>query len=91
MGKTAYDYYLEAENKEQFIIDKTAEWNLPEGDLIKILENQCKDKKAKEYLKIGEQLDLLWHDINNGVFGDTAKTSNWFNSIKEIKNNNPKP
>ena len=91
MEKTAYDYYLEAENKEQFIIDKTIEWNLPEGDLIKILENQCKDKKAKEYPKIGEQLDLLWHDIDNGLFGDNAKTSEWFAAVKEVKDNNPKP
>ena len=91
MEKKAYDYYLKAENKEQFIIDKTVEWNLPEGDLIKILENQCKDKKSNEYPKIGEQLDLLWHDIDNGLFSDNAKTSEWFVAVKEVKNNNPKP
>ena len=34
-----------------------------------------------------DQLDLLWHDINNGILGDGAKESIWFNTIKEIKDN----
>jgi hypothetical protein len=90
MEKIAYDYYLESENKEQFIIDKTTEWNLPEGDLIKILELQCKDKKLNDYPKIGDQLDLLWHDINDGIFGETAKESKWFQEIKIVKERYPK-
>lgn len=91
MEKTAYEYYLESENKEQFIIDKTIEWNLPEGDLINILHNQCKDFKLNSYPKIGDQLDLLWHDINDGILGEGAKESSWFTTIKEIKDNYPKP
>ena len=91
MEKTAYEYYLESDDKEQFIIDKSIEWNLPEGDLINILHNQCKDEKLKNYPKIGDQLDKLWHDINDGIFGEVAKQGNWFNTIKEIKDNYPKP
>lgn len=91
MEKTAYDYFLEADNKEQFIIDKTIEWNLPDGDLSKILILLCKDKKRNDYSKIEDQLDLLWHDIDNGIFGDIAKNGEWYNSIKEVKEKYPKP
>jgi len=91
MEKTAYDYFLEAENKEQFLIDKSIEWNLPDGDLIKILILMCKDKKLNDYPKINDQLDLLWHDIDNGFFGDAAKNSEWYNSIKSVKEKYPKP
>lgn len=46
---------------------------------------------VRKYPAIGQQLDTLWHDINNGVLGDTAKQSEWYQSIKEIKDNHPKP
>ena len=91
MEKTAYEYYLESENKQQFIIDKSIEWGIPEEELLNILHNQCKDEKFKSYPKIGDQLDKLWHDINDGILGEGAKESSWFNTIKEIKDNHPKP
>jgi hypothetical protein len=91
MEKTAYEYYLESENKEQFIIDKSIEWSIPEEELLIILNNTNKIVREKQYPKIVDQLDLLWHDINNGILGERAKESSWFNSIKEIKDNNPKP
>ena len=91
MEKTAYDYFLEAEDKEQFIIDKTIEWNLPEGDLLKILISLSRDKKRNDYPKIEDQLDLLWHDIDNGILGESAKNSLWYNTIKETKEKYIKP
>jgi hypothetical protein len=91
MEKTAYEYYLESENKEQFIIDKVIEWGIPEEELLIILNNTNKIVREKQYPKIVDQLDLLWHDINNGILGEGAKESNWFTTIKEIKDNYPKP
>jgi hypothetical protein len=91
MEKTAYEYYLESENKEQFIIDKVIEWGIPEEELLMILNNTNKIVREKQYPKIVDQLDLLWHDINNGILGEGAKESNWFTTIKEIKDNYPKP
>ena len=55
--------------------------------------------KATEYLKwfdgrlatykpTGEQLDLLWHDIDQGKLD---KTGGFYNTIKGIKDRNPKP
>lgn len=37
------------------------------------------------YKGIAEQLDLLWHDIDAGKFGDTAKTGEWYKEVKAVK------
>lgn len=37
------------------------------------------------YKDIREQLDLLWHDIDAGKFGDTAKTGEWYKDVKAVK------
>ena len=45
---------------------------------------------SKTYPAIGDQLDLLWHAID----ADTdlkSKFSAFYNSIKEVKDANPKP
>jgi|TARA_R100000030_G_C3233688_1_gene118866 hypothetical protein len=47
-------------------------------------------KRRKEYLSYNEQLDKLWHDINDGKFGDTAKTGTWYTHIKSVKDANSK-
>lgn len=46
--------------------------------------------RQNAYPYLGDQLDMLYHDINNGVFGETAKTSEWYNTIKDIKESIPK-
>ena len=43
------------------------------------------------YPKLEEQLDQLFHDIESGKFGDTAKTGNWYVGISSVKNAFPKP
>ena len=43
------------------------------------------------YPKLAEQLDQLFHDIESGKFGDTAKTGNWYVGISSVKNTFPKP
>ena len=43
------------------------------------------------YPKLEEQLDQLFHDIESGKFGDTAKTGNWYVGISNVKNTFPKP
>ena len=42
------------------------------------------------YPKLEEQLDQLFHDIESGKFGDTAKTGNWYVGISSVKNTFPK-
>ena len=43
------------------------------------------------YPNLGEQLDQLFHDVDAGKFGADAKTGEWFNKIKAVKESNPKP
>lgn len=43
-----------------------------------------------DYGSIGEQLDLLFHDIEAGKFGNKAKDSGFANYIRSIKERHPK-
>ena len=42
------------------------------------------------YPNIEEQLDQLWHDIDDGKLGAAATTGSWYVSISTIKNAFPK-
>ena len=42
------------------------------------------------YEKLGEQLDNLYHDIDSGKVGDTAKTGLFYLGRKAVKNKVPK-
>ena len=41
--------------------------------------------RSKSYPSVAEQFDLLWHDIDEGVFGEGAKQSKFFQRIKIVK------
>tara|TARA_R100001594_G_scaffold148896_1_gene205228 strand:+ start:464 stop:652 length:189 start_codon:yes stop_codon:yes gene_type:complete len=43
------------------------------------------DKRKAYYQTLGDQLDLLYHDITSGKFGDDAKTSNFYLGRKAVK------
>lgn len=43
--------------------------------------------RKDEYGSIAEQLDLLWHDINNGTLNETG---GFYTFIKAVKDSNPK-
>jgi len=44
--------------------------------------------RQENYPALGEQLDMLYHDMTSGK-GD--KTGEWYKAIKKIKDDNPKP
>jgi hypothetical protein len=46
-------------------------------------------KRNRQYPDVKEQLDLLFKDIDAGKLGDTAKTSQFYVTIKGIKDSNP--
>ena len=46
--------------------------------------------REKLFPSIGDQLDMLFKDIDAGVFGDNAKTSSFYQTIKKIKETHPK-
>jgi hypothetical protein len=45
------------------------------------------NKRAKEYPAITDQLDMLWHAIDNGTL---TKDSDFYKSIQQVKLDNPK-
>ena len=59
--------------------------------LATYLANAYQRDRKPAYPEVGDQLDMLWHDIDNGLFGEQAKTGTWFAAVKAIKDANPKP
>lgn len=48
------------------------------------------EKREKYYSELSEQLDKLYHDIDSGKFGDTAKTGQFYLKRKAVKDKFPK-
>ena len=46
-----------------------------------------KSQRAKQYPPLGDQLDMLWHAIDNGTLN---KTSDFYTAIKAVKDAHPK-
>jgi len=53
----------------------------------KIAELNILDTRKIAYGNITDQLDKLWHDINDGKLD---KTGSWYLAIKKVKDDNPK-
>jgi hypothetical protein len=45
-------------------------------------------KRQLKYPPITDQLDMLWHMMDDETI--PGKNSTWYNTIKEVKDNNPK-
>ena len=45
------------------------------------------EEKGSGYKGLAEQLDLLWHDIDDGKLD---KNGSWYKAIKAVKDANPK-
>jgi hypothetical protein len=50
-------------------------------------ERAAIQNRIKQYPDITDQLDMLWHDMNNGTI---EKASTFYEAIKAIKDANPK-
>ena len=74
-----------------------------DGELVLVTPEQEKINIAEEeklkyffdrkdlYPNVEEQFDMLFKDIDAGKFGAKGKDSNFYNTIKKIKHDNPKP
>lgn len=60
-----------------------------DGELVKV-ELPYDAKRQSTYPKLAEQLDKLWHDIDQGLFGAEAKTGCFYQNILSIKQQFPK-
>ena len=59
-------------------------------NLVKI-EATYQTKREAYYSREVEQLDLLYHDIDNDKLGEDAKTSEFYLGRKAVKDKFPKP
>ena len=50
--------------------------------------NGYKTDRQRAYPDIAEQLDKLYHDIDNGTLDETGE---FFTALKTVKDDNPKP
>lgn len=44
--------------------------------------------RQESYPALGEQLDMLYHDM---TAGKSDKTGDWYKAVKKVKDDNPKP
>jgi len=44
-------------------------------------------QRLRQYPSLGDQLDMLWHAIDNGTLN---KTSDFYTAIKAVKDAHPK-
>ena len=63
-------------------IEDRAQYKLDEQDNGYVRDRQ------ESYPALGEQLDMLYHDMTAGK-GD--KTGDWYKAVKKVKDDNPKP
>ena len=52
--------------------------------------NNYAGKRKDYYPSLLKQLDLLYHDIDSGKFGDAAKTGSFYLARKAVKDKYPK-
>ena len=73
---------------------KAGEWELVDGTIQVIPEPEDTrtyvEFRQEQYVPTGDQLDMLWHSIDAGEFGDTAKQSEFYTANKAVKDANPK-
>tara|TARA_R100000008_G_C3585267_1_gene171736 strand:- start:1952 stop:2143 length:192 start_codon:yes stop_codon:yes gene_type:complete len=48
------------------------------------------EDRQNEYPKIKNQMDMLWHAIDDGVFGNSAKSTDFYTQLKAVKDKYPK-
>ena len=69
------------------LLDDTATMPSEEDVNSKIAELQVDKQRKLEYGEWQEQLDKLYHDIDNGKLDETGE---WFKAVKKVKDDNPK-
>lgn len=80
-------YYKSVNNSEKIEMtpEEVAEMKRTREEFAK--DQWFRDRRAS-YPEITEQLDMLWHDIDQGRVG---KLGNWYKACKAVKDAIPKP
>jgi hypothetical protein len=75
-------------------LDGVNEYRVENQQLVPIQSEPIADYmfcRFHEFDFVGNQLDLLYKDIQAGLFGESAKTGQFANYISSIKQQYPKP
>ena len=59
-------------------------------DTFDAVNNDVLVARRKAYARIPDQLDQLYHDIDDGKLGEDAKTGTWYLAVKKVKDDNSK-
>lgn len=70
------------------MIDYTVDSDGNGNPIAAPIETPYDSKRQMEYPRIGEQLDMLWHELH--VNGTLTNSGDWYKSIQAIKNKYPK-
>ena len=83
-------------NRVQFTAEEEAEWDIKEAAYAKQKAKEVKtapkpyvDKRKLAYPKIGDQLDMLWHSIDENA-ELKQKYFNFYEALKAVKVKYPK-
>ena len=78
-------FLIQGEPQEDWVEVFIDETMLPDPNYIPPYDA----RRQVQYPIIANQLDMLWHELN--ASGSLTTNGEWFNKIKEVKDNNPKP
>ena len=78
-------WHITGEIGEDWVEIQENEIPLPDPNYVMPYDVQ----RMNSYPAITNQLDMLWHELN--TTGTISTEGTWFNTVKEVKDNNPKP
>ena len=61
------------------------------GETAAYVEHRTNVHSGYGYNSLPDQLDQLYHDIDDGKFGADAKTGAWYTAVKAVKDKYTKP
>ena len=61
------------------------------GETAAYVEHRTNVHSGYGYKSLPDQLDQLYHDIDDGKFGADAKTGVWYTAVKAVKDKYTKP
>ena len=88
--ESAKPLYAQVNNERREFTDAEYDQAIEDRAQYKLDEQDNGYVRARQgaYASIGDQLDLLYHDMTAGK-GD--KTGEWYKAVKKVKDDNPKP
>ena len=73
-------------SKEEF----ESTWDIIEAEIEAAQYKNQRVEAVSGYAPVSDQLDMLYWDIQSGVFGESAKNSQWFQNCSGVKATYPK-